>query len=98
MTVKTKKYLITTRKKEAVTVYPKPSEFRQYCSICKRQVEMITLDAATFETGESTRKLFYLAENNLLHSMETPRGHLLICRNSLENPHKPKLIETEEKK
>jgi hypothetical protein len=83
MSAKTKKYLIITQKREVVAIQQKPQFLRRYCERCEQQVEMMTLDTITFKTGKSTRQLFQMIENNLLHSIETGRGHLMICLNSL---------------
>jgi hypothetical protein len=48
------------------------------------EVEMLTLDSITVQTGTPTREVLRLIENNLLHSIETLSRHLFICRNSLE--------------
>lgn len=83
MSLKKKKYLITTRKQEVLRVQKNPATFFKFCPECEKQVEMLTLDVITFHTGKSTRELFRLIENHSLHSIETERGHLLVCGNSL---------------
>lgn len=97
MSAKKKKYLITTQQREIVSVHKKPTAFFKYCPECERQVEMLTLDAITFHTGKSTRELFRLIENHSLHSMETERGHLLVCINSLQNLDNSKLEKKNDK-
>lgn len=84
MSTKLKKYLITTRKQETLKLQAKGAGFFKYCEKCNQQVEMLTLDSITFHTGKSTRELFRLIEDHLLHSIETERGHLLVCQKSLE--------------
>lgn len=84
MSAKTKKYLITTEKHEVIAIHQKPQSFRKYCPECQKEVEMLRLDDITSQTGKSTRELFQLIENNLIHSIETESGHLLICLNSLQ--------------
>lgn len=84
MSLKSKKYLITTEKHEVIEIHQRQYSIHKYCPQCKQLVEMLTLDAITSATGKSTRELFQLVENHSLHSLETERGHLLICRESLE--------------
>ncbi len=80
-----KKILITTTSHEIFVVRRRKEQtIRGFCPECQKEVEMRTLDEATSKTGISTRELFRLIENNLLHSIETTSGHLLICRSSLE--------------
>jgi hypothetical protein len=83
MNKKSKKYLITAESHE-VFIFRKNKSARGFCTECKAEVEMLTLDATTTQHGTPTRELLRLIENNLLHSFETKSGHLLICRNSLE--------------
>ena len=83
MSVKAKKYLITTERHEVIKIRRSNLFQFKYCAKCEQQVELMTLDAITSETGKSTRELFQLAENHLLHSLESNSGHLLICRKSL---------------
>lgn len=83
MSLKSKKYLITTEKHEVIEVRHNKSFQFKYCAQCEQQVEMMPLDAITCETGKSTRELFQLVENNSLHFIETERGYMLICRKSL---------------
>lgn len=93
MSTKKKKYLVTTRKQEVLKIQHKSSAFFKYCPKCERQVEMLTLDVITFHTGKSTRELFRLIESHSLHSIETERGHLLVCGNSLEAINRNKLLD-----
>jgi hypothetical protein len=92
MSNKKKKYLITTQQREIVVVHKKSAAFFKYCECCQEKVEMLTLDAITFQTGMRTREIFRLIENQSLHSIETERGHLLVCRNSLRVMDEQKLI------
>lgn len=55
-----------------------------FCPECGKEVEMLTLDAATTNTGKRTCELVQLIENDSIHSIETESGHLLICLNSLQ--------------
>ena len=85
MVSKSKKYLITTESHEIFIVRQNENKtFRGFCSECQKEVEMLTLDAVTSNTGRPTRDLLQLIENNLIHSNESASGHLLVCRNSLK--------------
>lgn len=93
MATKKKTFLVTTKTQEIIAIHKNPATLLKYCEQCQEKVEMMTLDATTFQTGKSTRELFYLIESELLHSIETERGHLLVCSHSLRNLDKQKLIE-----
>lgn len=68
-----------------------------FCPECQKEVEILTLDEVTSNTGKRTRELFRMVENNSLHSIETSAGRLLVCRNSLETQErKYPLIKTNE--
>jgi hypothetical protein len=85
MSAKSKKILITTESRERLIVRQIENQtFRGFCSECRKEVEMLTLDAVTSETGMRTRELLRLIENNSVHSTESESGHLLICLNSLK--------------
>jgi hypothetical protein len=83
MSEKAKKYLITVESHE-VFILRRNKTFRGFCTICNADVEMLRLDAITTETSTTTRELFRLIENHVLHSIEAESGHLWVCRNSLE--------------
>ncbi len=95
MVEKSKKYLITAESHE-IFVFRKNKSARGFCAECETEVEMLTLDATTTQTGTPTRELLRLIENNLLHSFETESGHLLVCRNSLETRQEVKNNKLEE--
>ncbi len=82
MPEKAKKYLITAESRE-IFILRKNKSVRGYCVECRTEVEMLTLDAITTQHGTPTREIFRLIEQNLLHSIETESGHLMVCRNSL---------------
>lgn len=85
MAAKSKKILVTTEKREIFVVRRKRNNtIEGFCPECQKEVELQMLDEATSKTGISTRQLFRLIENNLLHSTETTGGHLLICSDSLK--------------
>jgi hypothetical protein len=85
MPSKSKKILITTESHERLVVRQTENQiFWGFCSDCGKEVEMLTLDAVTSNTGIRTRELWRLIEENLVHSLEIESGHLLICLNSLK--------------
>lgn len=87
MVTKSKKYLITTESHEIFIVrYNGSQTFREFCPDCQKEVEMLTLDLITTQTGKRTRELFPLIEKNLIHSIETSTGHLLVCLDSMDDP------------
>ena len=96
MSAKTKKYLITTEKHEFFVIRGNQDKTTSgFCAVCQATVELLTLDAITTQTGTSTRVLFQLIESNLIHTIETASGHLLICRNSLTGFENQKFISNE---
>ncbi len=96
MSAKTKKYLITTEKHEFFVIRGnQDKKMNGFCTFCHAEVELLTLDSITTETGISTRILFQLIESNLIHTIETASGHLLICRNSLTSFENQKFISNE---
>ena len=97
MLPKTKKYLITTEKREVIVIHRgnHDKKISGFCAVCQTDVELLTLDAITTQTGKSTRVLFQLIENNLIHSIETGSGHLMICQNSLISFENQKFISNE---
>ena len=87
MVAKRKKYLITTESHEIFIVRRNSKQtIRGFCPDCQKEVEMLTLDLITTQTGKPTRELFPLIEKNLIHSIETATGHLLICLDSMNEP------------
>jgi hypothetical protein len=92
MVEKRKKFLITSESHEIFIVRRNSNNTIQgFCSECQKEVEMLTLDSITSNTGRRTRELVQLIENNLIHSTETATGHLLICLDSLQQIEKAKL-------
>lgn len=93
MHAKSKKILITTESREIFILRTEGrSDIRGFCPKCAVEVEMLTLDAITSQTGKRTRELFQLIENNSIHSIEATTGHLLVCRYSLKEIDGQKLI------
>lgn len=94
MVAKRKKYLITTERREIFIVRRNKTEtIRGFCAECKSEVGLLTLDAVTSQTGKRTRELLLLIEENLVHSIETTTGHLLVCLTSLDRIDQPKLTD-----
>lgn len=85
MVAKRKKYLITSESREIFIVRRNGDKtIRGFCPECQKEVEILTIDEVTRNTGKRTHELFPLIENNLIHSIEVQSGHLLICLNSLQ--------------
>ena len=61
-----------------------PQTMRSYCAECGRIEEMLDLNSAADVSGADARELFSRIEVGELHTPEVSNGHLLICRNSLE--------------
>ena len=81
-----KKILITTESHEVFILRTDKSDHAfGHCSDCDREVEILTLDQAITQSGIPTGALVRLAEANKVHSIETSMGHLLVCKDSLEN-------------
>jgi hypothetical protein len=58
--------------------FPKPS-----CVKCGAQAVLLTLDEATAVFQYTTRELCRLVEEEKIHFIETSRGSLLVCPESL---------------
>ena len=84
MSLKTKTYLITTRKREIFIIRHNAGRgFRAACEVCRAETEMLSLDEAVTLSGRSAREIFRQIEAETVHSMETADGHLFVCRDSL---------------
>jgi hypothetical protein len=86
MSTNTKKILITTESHEFFVLRTDRRD-RAYgrCSMCGgREVEMLTLDQAVTLSGIRTQDLVRMAEIEEVHAVETTTGHLLICKESIE--------------
>jgi len=83
--VNAKKILITTESHEIFVLRTdrRDRAFGQ-CRVCDREVEILTLDQAITQSGIRTGELVRMAEKNQIHAIETSMGHLLVCRESLE--------------
>jgi hypothetical protein len=84
MALNTKKYLITTEKREVCIIRNgQHNLLNSFCDECGAITEMLNLDIATTQTGIRTREIFRLIEIGEIHSIETEKGLLIICKNSL---------------
>ena len=80
-----KKIVITTESREIVIVRRIAERgFQSYCGTCAAETEMLTLDQGVSCALTNTREMIRRIDEGRVHSLETPSGHLLICRNSLE--------------
>ena len=80
-----KTFLIEQRSAEQIVVRHERVRFaKTYCELCGHISEMLMLDAAVSVSGAATREILALIDDNRVHSGETPNGHLLVCRESLE--------------
>ena len=85
MPSKAKKLLITTVSHEVFVVrVNQQTTIHGYCSKCDAEVETLSLDAAVNESGVSGRELIRQLASEEIHTLETADGHLLVCRNSLQ--------------
>jgi hypothetical protein len=81
-----KKILITTERREVFIVRPNGgSRIRGFCPRCAEEVALLTLDEAVSFSACRTRELIRRIECDAVHSVETSSGHLLVCRNSLQD-------------
>jgi hypothetical protein len=83
MPVNSKKYLITNETHEVFIIRKETNASQIFCVGCGKTAEMMDLPNATAQTGVSTREIIYLLNNGAIHSVETDKGQLLICKNSL---------------
>ncbi len=74
---------ITIETHEVMVIRRRGSYPKSRCPHCGDQATMMTLDEATTVFEVSTRNLFRFIEGGELHSVETPKGTLLVCSESL---------------
>lgn len=85
MSPNTKKILIETERQEVFRLRMiGPEITRLYCERCERIEEMLDLNSAADISGAAARDLLRRVDGGELHSPEDAKGHLLICRRSLE--------------
>lgn len=84
MSKKAKRYLITTATSEIFIVRRNRLQaIRGFCSECKKDVEMLTLDTAVTVSGIVALDVLRHVGTGEIHFQETANGHLLLCRESL---------------
>lgn len=81
-----KKILITTESHEYFIVRAAgKSDVRGYCPQCKAETVLLTMDEAVSVSGAGTLEILKHIQESDTHYLETPSGHLLLCRESLRN-------------
>lgn len=81
-----KKILITTDSQEVVIVRKAPEgAIIAFCKNCTGDAKFLTLDNAVEVTGISGGELIGLITANSIHILETARGRLFICQESLKS-------------
>jgi hypothetical protein len=79
----TKKIFITHESHEVVTMRPVKSMQIGFCSDCGGQTGLLTLDESVSSAHVPARLIIRKIESGEVHSIETARGHMLICHASL---------------
>jgi hypothetical protein len=74
---------ITIETHEVMVIRRRGSYLRSRCSDCGEQAAMLTLEEATTVFPISMRNLFQFVEAENLHYVETSKGTLLVCSESL---------------
>jgi hypothetical protein len=74
ITVETERLLVISRTRGAV---------ESWCESCGAAARLVGLDEASALSGHDQRQLVHQVEDGSLHFIESPRGRLLICLNSL---------------
>ncbi len=91
MAENSKKIFITTKTSEIFIIRRGRRKLtRIFCPDCKAEVEMLTLDEAVSFSAQNTRALIRRIDSGSVHSLETASGHLLFCKQSLEEDLKEK--------
>ena len=84
--VNAKKILIESETTETFTLRIRGLQsVRLFCPECEAIEEMVDLNSAADVSGAAARELLRRVESGELHSPETPSGHFMICRGSLEH-------------
>ena len=78
-----KKLVISHESHEVTIVRPIRTTHRGFCGDCAEETELLTLDESVSATQMPAREIMRLVELGVVHSIETARGHILICRSSL---------------
>lgn len=74
---------ITIETHEVMVIRRTGNRATSLCPRCGDRATMLTLDEATTVFAVSTRNLFRFVEEEKLHYVETPKGTLLVCSESL---------------
>ena len=69
-----------------------PNTINRFCDQCQTEQIFISIEQATYLTNLTSRQIFHLAENDVVHFFETAEGFLFICENSFKNPSSQKFI------
>jgi hypothetical protein len=83
MTKSAKKTTAITRRRQEFFVLRRRFRFDLFCELCGTDGEFVTIDDAVLFSGLSTREIVWLVETKKIHFLETNRGHLFVCRQSL---------------
>jgi len=81
---KGKKYLIRVETHSVEVHRPLLTDALAFCRGCGETVEMIGFDAAVLRSGVNALRMIEIIRSDEVHSVETQRGSLLICKRSLE--------------
>jgi hypothetical protein len=76
--------VITIETHRRVLIRSLREAFAAWCDPCGRETMMLTPEQASVIWGATQRKIFHQIENGHLHFMETEKGALFVCSNSLE--------------
>ena len=79
-----KKILITTCSTEVFFVKRSNCPVLSYCPVCRAERQMLAIDEAVTFLRKNTRDMIAYAESGALHSIQTISGHLVFCRESLD--------------
>jgi hypothetical protein len=74
ITIETERLLVISRSRRQV---------ERWCAACQNDVEFVGVEEAAALVGVSQRRVFHLAETDLIHFQETTQGRALFCVNSL---------------
>jgi hypothetical protein len=83
---KSKKIVVNIELREKVTLRKTSVRFtKSTCEVCGNDSEMLMLDSAVTVSGLSTLEILVFIKAGGIHCTETPNGHLVVCRKSLES-------------
>ena len=89
MAISSKKITTVTRRRREFFVLRRRFRFNLFCELCETDGEFITIDDAVLFSNLTTREIVCLVERNEIHFLETIRGHLFVCRQSLSEKQSP---------